>query len=121
MQSAADIVADRLYINPPGPVRAFGVWRDGLNEISSEGLDGRRKRLLFRCRHRGIREMDLVLGRFAEVYLTSLSDAELSELEHWLEIPDQQMFTFVNGVVPPPAALDTPLFRRLCALHGRAQ
>ena len=35
-------------------------------EISSVGLDERRKRLLFRSWHRGIREMDLVLGRFAD-------------------------------------------------------
>ena len=30
---------------------------------SSDGLDDRRKRLLFRCWHRGTREMDLLLGR----------------------------------------------------------
>ena len=36
------------------------------SRISSEGLDARRRRLLFRSWHRGIREMDLVLGRFAE-------------------------------------------------------
>jgi succinate dehydrogenase flavin-adding protein (antitoxin of CptAB toxin-antitoxin module) len=35
--------------------------------LSSEGLDARRRRLLFRCWHRGIREMDLVLGHFADV------------------------------------------------------
>jgi antitoxin CptB len=89
-----------------------------LNEISSDGLDGRRKRLLFRCRHRGIREMDLVLGRFADAHLAALTDAELGELERWLEIPDQQMFAFVNGTEPAPPDVDTPFFKRLRAFHG---
>ena len=84
-----------------------------MSEISSEGLDGRRRRLLFRCRHRGIREMDLVLGRFADAYLAALSDGELDELERWLDIPDQQIFAWVNGTEAPPPDIDTALFRRL--------
>jgi len=87
--------------------------------MSSEGLDARRRRLLFRCWHRGIREMDLVLGRFADAQLSSLSEAELSELEGWLEIPDQQLFGWVNGMEPAPAELDTPLFRRLRDFRGK--
>jgi antitoxin CptB len=84
-----------------------------VTEISSEGLTGRRRRLLFRCRHRGIREMDLVLGRFADTHLAALSDPELDELERWLDIPDQQIFAWVNGTEPTPADIDTALFRRL--------
>ena len=45
-----------------------------MTELSSEGLDARRRRLLFRCRHRGIREMDFVLGRFADAQLTALGE-----------------------------------------------
>lgn len=87
-------------------------------ERPSDGLDGRRKRLLFRCRHRGIREMDLVLGRFADAHLAELSDAELGELERWLEIPDQQIFAWVIGSERPPADIDSALFARLRAFHG---
>ncbi len=90
-----------------------------MSEISSDGLDGGRKRLLFRCRHRGIREMDIVLGRFADAHLASLSDAELGELERWLEIPDQQIFAWVNGSEPTPAEFDSALFQRLRVFHGR--
>ena len=84
-----------------------------MDERSSEGLDGRRRRLLFRCRHRGIREMDLVLGRFANAHLAALSEAELDELERWLDIPDQQIFAWVNGTESAPAEINTVLFRRL--------
>jgi antitoxin CptB len=86
---------------------------------SSEGLDARRRRLLFRCWHRGIREMDLVLGRFADEQLASLNDAELTELERWLEIPDQQMFAWVNGMEPAPPEIETGLFRRLRDFRGK--
>ncbi len=81
--------------------------------ISSEGLDERRRRLLFRSWHRGIREMDLVLGRFADAEIAKLSDADLDEYEAWLEVPDQKFFTWVKGTQPAPAEIETPLFRRL--------
>jgi antitoxin CptB len=87
--------------------------------LSSKGLDGRRRRLLFRCWHRGIREMDLVLGRFADAQLATLTDAELTELERWLDVPDQQFFAWVNGMEPVPAHFDTPLFHRLRDIHGK--
>jgi antitoxin CptB len=88
-----------------------------VTELSSEGLDARRRRLLFRCRHRGIREMDFVLGRFADAELERLSDAEMDVLESWLDIPDQQMFAWVNGSEPVPTEIATPLFRRLRDFH----
>jgi antitoxin CptB len=81
--------------------------------ISSERLDERRRRLLFRSWHRGIREMDLVLGRFADAEIAKLSDADLDEYEAWLEVPAQKIFTWVTGTQPAPAEIDTPLFRRL--------
>lgn len=87
-------------------------------QISSDGLDARRRRLLFRSWHRGIREMDLVLGRFADSQIAILSDADLDEYERLLEIPDQQMFAWVSGAEATPADIDTALFRRLRAFHG---
>ena len=43
--------------------------------ISSEGLDARRRRLLFRAWHRGMREVDLITGRFADAHIARLSEA----------------------------------------------
>ena len=90
-----------------------------MTELSSKGLDGRRRRLLFRCRHRGIKEMDFVLGRFADAHLAGLNEGELDELERWLEIPDQQIFAWVNGSEPAPADVDSALFKQLRAFHGQ--
>ncbi|HEY7999870.1 MAG TPA: succinate dehydrogenase assembly factor 2 [Pseudolabrys sp.] len=88
------------------------------SEISSQSLDARRRRLLFRSWHRGIREMDLVLGRFADAQLAFLNDAELGEYETWLDIPDQQIFAWISGQEPVPADIDTPLFRALREFRG---
>jgi len=89
--------------------------------LSSEGLDARRRRLLFRCWHRGIREMDLVLGRFADAQLKQLNEPELAEVERWLDVPDQQIFAWVNGMEAVPPEFDTPLFRRLCEFNNKGR
>jgi antitoxin CptB len=85
--------------------------------ISSDGLDPRRRRLLFRSWHRGIREMDMVYGRFADAQIAALSEAELADYEKLLELRDQQVFDWVFGAKPLEAAYDTPVFRRLLAFH----
>lgn len=89
--------------------------------ISSEGLDERRRRLLFRSWHRGIREMDLLLGRFANAHLAVLTDAELDEYEKLLTIPDPQLYAWMSGSEPAPAEIETPLYRRIRDFHLTAK
>src|SRR5271163_2921177 len=85
---------------PPGTVRAFcvGIGTEMTGSTrSSGGLDDRRKRLLFRCWHRGTREMDLILGRFADAEIASLGEDDLTELEHLIEVPDPDLYAAVTG------------------------
>jgi antitoxin CptB len=89
----------------------------GRPAISSEALEGRRRRVLFRCWHRGIREMDMVYGRFADTELGKLSENELDDFERLLELRDQQVFDWIFGAQPLDPAHDTQLFRRLKAFH----
>jgi antitoxin CptB len=85
---------------------------------SSDGLDPRRRRLLFRAWHRGIREMDLILGRFADAAIAELSDTELDDLERLMERPDPELYAWVSGEMPVPPGYDTGLFRRLRTFHS---
>ena len=71
---------------------------------SGEGLDARRRKLLFRSWHRGIREMDLVLGSFADAALHGLNEAELDQYERLLEIQDADLLSWITGETPPPEA-----------------
>jgi antitoxin CptB len=84
---------------------------------SSEGLDERRRRLLFRSWHRGIREADLVLGRFADAHIADLSNADLDEYERLLDVPDHDLYTWVTEEVSVPAEYETALFCSLRAFH----
>ena len=80
---------------------------------SSHGLDDRRKRLLFRCWHRGTRELDLILGRFADAEIADLSDDELGQLEQLLEVPDPDFYAAITGERPLPTEDMCPVFERI--------
>ena len=80
---------------------------------SSEGLDVRRRKLLFRAWHRGLREVDLILGRFADGNIEQLTEAELSEFESLMDVPDGELLVWLTGEAEVPASHDGPLFRRL--------
>jgi antitoxin CptB len=80
---------------------------------SSEGLDDRRKRLLFRCWHRGTREMDLILGRFADTAIASLTEDEVTELEHLIELPDPDLYAALTGDTPLAPQYAGALFNRI--------
>lgn len=84
---------------------------------SSDGLDGRRKRLLFRCWRRGTREMDLILGSFADVEIAGLSDDELSQLERLLDVPEPELYAALTGDGPPAADFAGTLFDRIKAFR----
>jgi len=88
--------------------------------LSSAGLDPRRRRILFRARRRGLREMDIALGAFADAHLPNLSEAELAEVEEWLDLPDPDMLAWLTGEAPLPPRFDTPLFAKLAAAPRQA-
>ncbi len=88
---------------------------------SSGGLDDRRKRLLFRCWHRGTREMDLILGRFADTTISSLTDDELTELEHLIEIPDPDFYAALSGDAQLATQYAGPMFERIKAFRPGEQ
>lgn len=84
---------------------------------SSAGLDDRRKRILFRAWHRGMREMDYVLGKFANVAIEDMSDAELGEFELLMQLPDPDMYKWLSGSTPVPESMNTPVVRRIRQFH----
>jgi len=81
--------------------------------LSSEGLDVRRRQILFRAWHRGMREMDLIMGRFADATLAQLTQEELADFEQLMEVPDRELLAWVTGEAGVPADHDTALFRRM--------
>jgi antitoxin CptB len=85
---------------------------------TNEGLDPRRRRALYRASHRGTKEMDFILGRFAEAEIGGLSEAELDLLERLIEAPDTDLYEWVTGRTDVPPEHDTEILRRLRAFHA---
>jgi len=88
---------------------------------ANQELDVRRKRLRFRAWHRGMREMDLVLGPFADAAVAGFSEDEVALFEALLQVPDPDVYAWITGAAAVPANFDTALFKRLCAFHRDGQ
>lgn len=82
-----------------------------LNDTAS--LDNRRKRLIFRSWHRGTREMDLIMGSFAETNVPSMTGAELDLYEELLHTPDPDVYDWVSGQKPVPANIMNQVVEKL--------
>ena len=92
-----------------------------MTERSSEGLDPRRRRILFRAWRRGVREMDLIIGRFADVHIEAFDDAGLDDFEHLMEAPNAELYAWVVGAENVPAAYDTAVLAELRSFHARTK
>jgi antitoxin CptB len=84
---------------------------------STVDLDPRRKKILFRAWHRGMREMDLIMGRFAEARLDAMNDVELDTFELLIEVLDRDLLAWITGREPTPVNYDTGVFQALKAFH----
>ena len=84
---------------------------------TSAGLDPRRRRILYRAWHRGMREMDLIMGRFADAEIGTMSDEDLTDFEGLIEVPDRDLLSWITGESQTPENYDTPVFRRLKGFH----
>jgi antitoxin CptB len=90
-----------------------------MTERSSEGLDERRRKVLFRAWRRGVREMDLIVGRFADVHITTLDATGLDDFERLMEAPNAELYAWVVGSERAPAGYDTAVLEKLRAFHMR--
>jgi len=71
-------------------------------------MDDRRKKLKFRAWRRGFREIDLILGAFADRKLLELDESGLDAFERLLDAPDQDVFAWITDQAPAPVEYDTP-------------
>ncbi len=74
-----------------------------------------RKRLVYQSHHRGMRELDFVLGRFADKHVPSMSYTELKEFEALLTVPEQDLYGLLFESMEVP---EEPLYALVLALRG---
>jgi antitoxin CptB len=77
-----------------------------------ETADARLKRMKMRSWRRGTKEMDLILGPWADAHLADLEAPELLLYDALLEENDQDLISWILGQSSPPAAID-PLLARI--------
>jgi antitoxin CptB len=77
--------------------------------------DDRIKRLKFRSWHRGTREMDLLLGSFADAHLTAFTPDELDQYEALLLQSDPDLYGWITGSENPPADFAHGVMQKLRA------
>lgn len=88
-----------------------------MNEPQPTGSDIRKRRLLFRAWHRGTREMDLLLGRFADSEIGRLSEEEIAALEKLLDAPEPDIYHWIMDTMPAPGEYDAALLRKIRQFH----
>ncbi len=82
--------------------------------MTPEPRETRLKRMRMRSMRRGIKEMDILMMRFAEAHLDELSDEDLDLYDQVLSENDQDLYQWVTGQVPAPAPF-APLIDRIAA------
>lgn len=97
------------------------ISRDDLlmapSKDAGENISMRRRKMRYRAWHRGTREMDLVLGPYADAHLEKLDAAELDRLEQLMDEEDTDLLKWVMGQEPPPASIDAALLAEIIAFR----
>ncbi len=61
-------------------------------------IDQLKKKIIYRSNYRGTREMDKILSEFTKKYINELNNQELYDLEKLLDIDDDNLYRFYNGL-----------------------
>ena len=86
----------------------------------TDDIEMRRRRAAYRACHRGTKEMDLILGRFAEARLPRMTLEELDDFERLLALPDPLLTQWFQQGGEPEEAAFAALMSALRSYHGLA-
>ncbi|NNE24048.1 MAG: succinate dehydrogenase assembly factor 2 [Rhizobiales bacterium] len=75
--------------------------------------DARKKKAIWRAEHRGIREMDLLMGSFARRHVPDMDDASLTDFEALIMVADPDLYNWLLGRADVPEEFRTPVYERL--------
>jgi antitoxin CptB len=84
-----------------------------MNDTAEDALDRRRRKLRYQSWRRGTREVDLMLGPFADRHLAALDAGQLDRFAALLTRPDPEIYDWIAGRAPVPPELDTDVMALL--------
>jgi len=89
-----------------------------MTDQNNTPLDSRRRRALFRSQHRGMKETDVLLGRYAAAHLATMSDDVLDRFEVLIEESDNDLFAWIMGRDPIPDDADGDLINLIQSFNN---
>jgi len=88
--------------------------KKAVNQVRiDEILNKRRKQLRYRANHRGIKEMDIILGKFADGFIGEFDNLQLDNFEALMENNDRDLLQWFTGELSPPDEINQPLFQQI--------
>jgi len=84
----------------------------------TDDVETRRRRAVYRACHRGTKEMDWILGRFAQAAVGDMSAARLGLFERLLELPDPELQDMIVHPEIAPAGEFADLVAAVRAFNG---
>jgi len=84
----------------------------------NDDLEMRRRRAAYRASHRGTKEMDLILGRFAVARLADMGGEEMTGFERFIALPDPVLSQWFSQDETPADPEFAELIAAMRAFHG---
>ena len=78
----------------------------------------RRRRAAYRACHRGTKEMDVVLGRYAQARIPGMTLSELADFERFIALPDPLLTQWFEQRGRPDEEVFAQLVGALRTYHG---
>jgi antitoxin CptB len=86
----------------------------------SDDMEVRRRRAAWRAGHRGTKELDLLVGRYADVSLPGMAEADLARFEQLLSVNDPELQAWLLAPLTEPDAEFAGLVAEIRKFHGLA-
>jgi antitoxin CptB len=69
--------------------------------------------MIYRSNHRGIKEMDIILGRYADTHVMEMSVDELNVFETIMDEMDRDLLSWFTGEIECPKHIDKTMFEKI--------
>jgi antitoxin CptB len=84
----------------------------------SDDMENRRRRAVWRASHRGTKELDILIGRYAEAELSLMPENELLQFEKFLAVPDPELQDWLLTASVVPALEFADVVKAVRKFHG---
>lgn len=90
----------------------------GPDECAQDPNEVRKRRIRFRCWHRGTKELDLLMGPFADRHLAAMTSTQIDQMEDLLTMPDLDLYNWITKRQPVPADADSEVLQLIIEFHN---